>query len=557
MFFFARPLFSANFASRFCQGWRMGLMPHDVLVVRHGRADAMRRVIIIYLIVMGQVLTQTQTERLQQQMRLSQQQLQVVKLLEMPIAELEQQVREELMGNPALEEGGKNDVDDVASVDDASEAGVDEDEREEAYADFDADAAMDAASQYSNDDLPLYAAGGVATKEENVPFGDEGSFIEDLEAQMVNYDLTEEQEKIVRYLIGSLDNRGYIDRPLSALADELAFKEYIYVTENELEENLKLLQSFDPPGIGARSTQECLLLQIDRRLEGGDESLSELKRKVLTMEREMVDKYFDLFIKRNKERLKTVMKLSDVQLDTLFSDIKKLNVNPGFALGESASSRVHTQAPDFIIETDLDGNIQMRLNRGEMPRLHVSREYMEQLKRYQANPKKLSRSEKEGMMYTRDKVETATMFIDSIRQRMKTMYDTMSAIIYAQRAFILSKDEDDKVRLVLDDIAKATGYDISTISRVCNSKYALLDGRIYPLSAFFKLTRTNSDGDHIDGRKVLDVLNTIIDEEDKMNPYTDEQLVEQMKRHGIKLARRTVAKYRKEAGIPSVNDRRG
>ena len=199
----------------------------------------------------------------------------------------------------------------------------------------------------------------------------------------------------------------------------------------------------------------------------------------------------------------------------------------------------------------------MRRNRGEVPRLHVSQEYIDQLKKYQANPHKLSRSEKEGMMYTKDKVESATMFIDSLKRRMQTMRDTMAAIIRAQKAYILSKDEDDKVRLILDDIAKATGYDISTISRVCSSKCALLDGRIYPLSDFFKLTRTNAEGHHIDGRKVLDVLHEIVDAEDKKAPFTDDQLVELMKRRGITLARRTVAKYRKEAGIPAVADRRG
>ena len=508
---------------------------------------------------MAQVLTQTQTERLSQQMRLSQQQLQVVKLLEMPIAELEQQVKEELMGNPALEEGRKSDVeDDAPASTDTAETTADDRSDDDDYSEFDAEAAASEVAQYSSDDLPLYATGTAsAREEENVPFGDEGSFIEDLEAQMVNYNLTDEEEKILKYLIGSLDNRGYIDRPLSALADELAFKEYIYVSEDELENHLKVLQSFDPAGIGARSTQECLLLQIDRKLEGRDAPVSETKSRVLKMEREMISRYYDLFINRNKERLKTVMNLSDPQLEALFADIKKLNVNPGFALGESRSSRVQTQVPDFIIDTDLDGNIQMRLNRGEVPRLHVSQEYIDQLKKYQANPHKLSRSEKEGMMYTKDKVESATMFIDSLKRRMQTMRDTMAAIIRAQKAYILSKDEDDKVRLILDDIAKATGYDISTISRVCSSKCALLDGRIYPLSDFFKLTRTNAEGHHIDGRKVLDVLHEIVDAEDKKAPFTDDQLVELMKRRGITLARRTVAKYRKEAGIPAVADRRG
>ncbi|MBO4431723.1 MAG: RNA polymerase factor sigma-54 [Bacteroidaceae bacterium] len=502
---------------------------------------------------MSQRLTQIETQKTEQQLRLSQQQLQLVRLLEMPIAEFEQQVKKELMDNPALEEGAPEERDrggDSADEMENNDTGIDP------YSDMDNER-ISALSAYSEDDLPVYAPSNGTSERNELPLGDSGSFIEYLESQMMNYDLSEEEEKILKYLIGSLDNRGFIDRPIATLTDELAFQEYLYVSEEEVEKVLHILQSFDPAGIGARSTQECLLLQIDRQLRNEEEMLSPLKEKILQLEREIIAHHYDLFINKNKERLKNKLGISAAQVDALFDDIKKLNVNPGFALSESTADRVQTQIPDFIVETDPEGNIEIRLNSGEVPRLHVSGDYINQLKTFQAHPSKLTRSEKEGLVYTRQKIEAAQMFIESVKQRRRTLYETMKAIVELQRTFFLTKDEDDKVRLVLEDVAKKSGYDVSTISRVCSSKCALLDGRIYPLSDFFKLTRKNAVGEEIDGRRVREMLQEFVDKEDKMNPYSDDKLVELMKQKGVTLARRTVAKYRTEMGIPSVNSRRG
>ena len=502
---------------------------------------------------MSQRLTQIQTQKTEQQLRLSQQQLQAVRLLEMPIAEFEQQVKKELVDNPALEEGAPEERDNVGeSVDELgnNDTGIDP------YSDMDNENIANL-SMYSDDDLPVYTSGSGVTERNELPLGDSGSFIEYLESQMMNYDLSEEEEKMLRYLIGSLDNRGFIDRSIATITDELAFKEYLYVSEQEVERVLHILQSFDPAGIGARSTQECLLLQIDRQLDNEEEAISDLKKRILLLEREIIAHHYDLFINKNKERLKNKLGISSIQVDALFEEIRKLNVNPGFALSESTADRVQTQIPDFIVETDPEGNIEMRLNGGEVPRLHVSGDYIHQLRVLQSRPSKLTRSEKEGMAYTRQKIEAAQMFIESVKQRRRTLYETMKAIIDLQRTFILTKDEDDKVRLVLEDVAKRSGYDVSTISRVCNSKCALLDGRIYPLSEFFKLTRKNAVGEEIDGRRVREMLQELVDTEDKMNPYSDDRLVELMKQKGVTLARRTVAKYRAEMGIPAVNSRRG
>lgn len=503
---------------------------------------------------MAQVLTQTQAQKMEQQLRLSQQQLQVVKLLEMPIAEFEQQVKKELIENPALEREGdsadgnqqENGSDDYT---DNGADGVTDD-------DFDAGEALDAISDYADDDMPVNVSSNADSQEEQRPVGDSGSFIEYLESQMVNYDLSEDDEKILQYLIGSLDNRGYVDSSLSSIVDELAFKLYIYVTEADVERVLKILQSFDPAGIGARSTQECILLQIDRILSNEEEHVSEAKRRALTIARQVIADHYDLFINGNKERIQKALHLTAVQLEAVYAVIRKLNVNPGIALSEATSSRVETQIPDFVIETDLEGRIQMSLNGGEVPQLHVSRDYVNQLKTYQKNPGKLSRGEKEGMMFVKQKIDAASMFIESIKQRRRTMYDIMKAIIKLQRAFILSKDKEDKVRLVLEDVAKESGYDVSTVSRVCKSKCALVDGRIYPLEEFFKLTRKNNAGEDIDGDLVKTALKDIVDHEDKNDPFNDSDLVEQLKKRNIDLARRTVSKYRSEMGIPSVAKRK-
>jgi RNA polymerase sigma-54 factor len=504
---------------------------------------------------MPQSLSQTQTQRAEQQLRLSQQQLQLVRLLEMPIAEFEQRVKKEVLDNPALEEGAPNERVDDENSDSIVEADLN-DTGLDPFSDSDGEHTDDL-SKYAEDDLPVYVAGGGREERNELPLGDSGSFIDYLEAQMMNYNLSEDEKKVMTYLIGSLDNRGFIDRPIPTIADELSFKEYLYVSEAEVERVLKILQSFDPAGIGARSTQECLLLQIDRMLNNEENPVSALKEKMLRLERKLIADHYDLFINKNKERLKNKMGLSGLQVDALFEDIKKLNVYPGFALSEATSDRVQTQIPDFIVETDPEGNIEMRLNSGEVPRLHVSRDYIGQLKTYQANPSKLTRGEKEGMLYTRQKIEAAQMFIESVKRRRRTLYETMKAIITLQRAFFLTKEEDDKVRLVLEDVAKLSGYDVSTVSRVCNSKCVLLDGRIYPLSDFFKLTRKNSEGEERDGRVVKGLIREIIDGEDKMAPYPDDKIVELMRKKGVALARRTVAKYRAEMGIPPVGNRRG
>lgn len=501
---------------------------------------------------MPQVQTLSQTQKQEQQLRMSLQQLQVVKLLEMPIGEFEERVKKELVENPALEEGrfGDGDEMDEKSADSPDEM-EENDTGEDPYSE---QIDEEFINTYGDDDLPVYSNNG--SEERNVmPLGDSESFIKYLESQLMNYDLDETQQEVMHYLIGLLDNRGFIDVPLTTIVDELAFKQYIYVDEDYVADVLKTLQNFDPAGIGAKNTQECLLIQIDRQLDE-DVPISEYEEKFILLQRKVISDYYDLFLKRNTEKLKEVLHLNDAGVHAIFAALKKLNVNPGLSLGEAMSAQVETQIPDFIVETDPEGGVDLRLNGGDIPRLHVRREYVDQLKMLQKHPGKLSRSEKEGLEYTKQKVLDAQMFIESIKQRRRTLYETMKAIIDLQKAYILSRDENDKVRLVLKDVAEKSGYDISTVSCVCNSKCCLLDGRIYKLSDFFKLTRKNAEGQEVDSRVVGELLTQIVDSEDKSKPYSDDKLAELLAKKGVTIARRTVSKYRSELGIPSISERK-
>jgi len=509
---------------------------------------------------MPQVLSQNNIQKEAQTLNLTPLQLQVVRLLSLSVGELEQRVKNEVEENVALEserneDSGimnepQNEESNEGSSDDEGFEVREEDEGflENVKEDIDR-------YDSSDDELPVSFQGNNNDRDIELPIGDTISFIEDLESQLMDFDINERQESIIRYLIGSLNNKGYIDRPLSDVTEELAFNNNMFdIEESEVEECLRILQQFDPAGIGARDTQECLLLQIDRKLATDD--LSEEKKKELLLERVILADYYELFKVKNKEKLKKALNVNSVIIDFVYDEIKKLSIYPGLALCESTTDRIGTQIPDFIVETDLDGNVNMRLNYGDVPKLHVSRDFIQMLKVYQSDSKKLSRSEKEGLAFTKERISKAEMFIESIKTRNKTLISTMKAIIQLQNDFILSKDVSDIKRMVLNDVAQITGYDLSTISRVCKTKTVELDGHIYPLDFFFKLTRANSLGEEIDGRQVEDLIKHLVDAEDKNNPLSDDRIAELLKEKNVNLARRTVAKYRKELGIPAKDKRK-
>lgn len=534
----------------------------------------------------GQGIHQVNEQR--QVQRLSPQQFLVSKLVEMPLVDLEQRVRDEMYENIALEEGRSAHDSDTAdgaahdgdsttaleSADPAEQNGEAEDtdrasaDEGESTQDYDLnDAAADSSLPANDDDdLPVYAPASSRDGDTEIPIGDTRSFIEDLEAQIAEFDVSDEERELIEYLIGSLDDRGFIDRPLRNIADDLLFHYNLRTDEQTLLHALHTLQQFEPAGIGARDLRECLLLQIDRQLDelnekraGDDDTPHELRasrRQTLLLERRMLADHFDLFERNEPERLAAQLGISPEQLRTVIAAVARLNPHPGRSLHEAADDRVQTIVPDFIIDTDHESSITLTLNHGEVPPLRVSPDYLSQLRHYQAASAPLSRSERDAYVYTKQKVEAAQMFIAAIRQRQQTLLSTMKAIIALQRDFILMQDEGVLRPMRLRDVADRTGLNLSTISRVVNSKYAWIDGTLYSLKFFFLRTKQNAEGDEINRLQVFPLLREIIDHEDKRNPLTDSQIVTLLGQRGQVLSRRTVAKYRNEMKIPAVNLRK-
>ena len=489
---------------------------------------------------------QQQIQREVQIQKLSPQQFLLTKLIELPLPDFEQRVRDEIYENVALEEGRES-TDGIDNFDDTEEDGAPE-------VDESIDT-LDILNTYDEDDLPTYTANRTRESDAEIPIGDTRSFIEDLQAQIADYDVDEHQRVLITYLIGSLDDRGFVDRPLRNIVDDLLFNHNIDVDEKTLEEALHILQRFDPVGIGARNLQECLLLQIDRQLEEKQETLDG-QLSLLQLERRIIAEEFDLFKRNEIEKITTELEVSPERVHQAIEAIGRLNPHPGRSLHEAADDRVQTIIPDFIVETDHESSISFVLNNGEVPPLRMSRDYVEQLRSYKGDVSKMSRSQRDAFIYTKQKVEAAQMFISAIHQRQQTLTATMQAIIDAQRDFMLTQDEFRLRPLRLADVALRTGQNISTVSRVANSKYALVDGVLYPLKFFFLRTKTNAEGKAIMRTKVHPLLREIIEEEDKRNPLSDEQISAMMTQRGEAISRRTVAKYRDELGIPTASLRR-
>ncbi len=493
---------------------------------------------------MPQSLTQIEQQVERQLQKLTPQQLMVAKLVELPVVELEDRVKTELYDNVALEEGhGDNDTNADSGTDD--EFG-DEMQTQERQTDDDE-------GQYGDDDIPVYAPSSGRQAEEEIPIGDTRSFIEDLKRQIYDYNLTDKQQELVEYLIGTLDNRGFIDRSLQGISDDLLFNFNIDASIEELEEALKILHRFDPSGIGARDLKECLLIQIERKMA---ETTDGWTKDVLKLEQEIVTNYMDEVQRNMVDQIAKKLNKPVDDVQQALDGISRLNPHPGLALSESSEDRAQTIIPDFIIETSSEGDISVELNTGEIPELRVSPEYESQLKAYQKNGGKMSKSQQQAFEYTRQKVEGAKMFIDSIRQRQHTLYSTMKAIVNFQRDFILTQDESRLRPMRLIDVAQQTNLDISTISRVRKSKYALVDWHLYPLDFFFLRARTNAEGEALEHKEIKEKIQQLIDAEDKRKPLSDQKIVELLTKENLNISRRTVAKYRSEMGILPTSERR-
>ncbi len=498
---------------------------------------------------MAQKLIQTQAQKQVQVQRLSQQQMLQVRLLEMPLTELEQSVAAELDDNPALEtdtnEPNEADNYDNSTNDERQEEDFDQqterEEREQAL-----DAALENIGR--DDEMPetFSREHRNDAEYEEIVYGDTTSFYDKLKEQVGEIELTETEEEVLLYLIGSLDNDGLLRKDLDSIADELAIYQNLEVETADIEHMLGVLQTFDPAGIGARSLQECLLIQIGRKPESWAK----------TAMRRVMETCFEAFTKKHWDTIQSQLQLSDTQVDELQAEIRKLNPKPGASMGETQGRNLQQITPDFIVDTDDDGKVSFYLSRGNIPRLTVSPSFADMVDHYRNNKANMTKGEKEALLYAKEKVEKAQGYIEAIKQRRQTLSVTMQAIIDIQRKFFIDGDEADLRPMILKDIADRTGLDISTISRVSNIKYAQTKWGTFPLRFFFTDAYTTGDGEELSTRKIKIALKELIDNEDKKKPLSDDLLKEELAKKGLPIARRTVAKYREQLGLPVARLRR-
>ncbi len=489
-----------------------------------------------------QIQEQQQTLSLKQTQSITQQQLLQAQLIELPITQLLERVNAEMDDNPALEINAGEDsplLDSPEYSDDPNNA-----ESSDDYEQEERQSALDAALENigrDDEELPVYQ-GGQSTHEEReeMIYGEALSFYDQLKEQMGVLDLDDRQHDIMEYLIGSLDDDGLLRKSLDSISDELAIYHSIDASTKEIEQVLHRLQEFDPAGIGGRSLQECLLLQIRRR---------EPSRLRDLMER-VINDYFEAFTKKHWQKIQQALGLSNIQAETLIKELRKLNPKPGASLGEAIGRSMQQITPDFIIDTQDDGTVSFHLNTAEVPELHVSQSFTDTLREYQENKDNMSRQMKEALLYTKQKVSAAQNFIEAIRVRRNTLTSTMRAIIQWQHRYFEEGDEALLRPMILKDIAEKTGLDLSTISRVSNSKYAQTRWGTFPLRHFFSDSYVTAEGDELSTREIKAALQDIIDTEDKRKPYSDEALGKLLAEKGYPIARRTVAKYREQLGIP-------
>jgi RNA polymerase sigma-54 factor len=478
-------------------------------------------------------LKQQLTQKLEQ--RLSPQQIQLMKLLQVPTMELDQRIKQEIEENPALEEGADDTEDDFDNQD------------EDFDDDSDGDDEFDI-SDYLDDDVADYKTqtnnSSKDDEERVIPLSGEQSFQEKLTEQLHLLDLDDKQFMIADILIGNLDESGYLNRDLEAIVDDLAFALNVDTTEKEIEEILMLIQELDPAGVGARNLQECLLLQIKRKQDG--DIVRYTAKKIL-------ENYFEEFTKKHYDKIAKKLEIEDEDLKEAIDEILRLNPKPGGSMRESAKNYQQI-IPDFMLFEN-DGRLELSINGRNAPELKVSKEYESMLRSYSEGAKS-SKADKEAVTFVRQKLDSAKWFIDAIKQRQQTLLLTMDAIRHYQEAYFLTGDETKLKPMILKDIADMVGLDISTISRVANSKYVQTNFGIYPLKYFFSESLSTDSGEEVSTREVKKILSDAIEGEDKRNPLTDEKLMELLNEKGYNIARRTVAKYREQLNLPVARMRK-
>lgn len=478
------------------------------------------------------MLKQSLQQKLQQ--KLSPQQIQLMKLLQVPAMALDQRIKEELEANPVLEEGMEEEELTEQEFEEKDEDQP-KDELEQALEDFDYE-------EYTDDYIPEYKtrANNYSSddEEKSTPMIFQESFQDKLISQLGFLNLDEKQDLLAKTLIGNLDDNGYLGRQLDSIVNDLAFTQGVDASEEELEALLLFIQKFDPAGIGARDLQECLLIQINRKNE---------EDPAIALSKLILEKHFNAFAKKHYDKIVEKLDISEDQLKSAIAEITKLNPKPGNSMSANKGAN-QVIIPDFILNND-DGELLLSLTSSNMPELRISKDYKEMLKTYSEGGKK-SKEEEQGLIFVKQKIDSARWFIDAIRQRQNTLISTVQAIIDYQKAFFLSGDDTKLRPMILKDIAEKVNLDISTISRVVNSKYIQTNFGTFLLKAFFSESLSTDSGEEVSTIEVKRIMQDLIDQEDKRKPLTDEKLALLLKEKGYNIARRTVAKYREQLNIP-------
>jgi RNA polymerase sigma-54 factor len=485
-------------------------------------------------------LSQSLQQKLLQ--KLSPQQIQLMKLLQVPTANLEIRIKEELEENPALE------LDEEKHEDEKDEMKDEFSEGDET--DFDDNSGSE--EEYGNVDVSEYVHDGdddvadYRLKDDNypedeqkqIPFKTETSFYEMLLHQLGLLKLDEKEQSIAEQIVGSIDEDGYLRRETSAIVDDLAFRQNISATEEQVEALIQRIQHFDPPGVAARDLQECLLLQLQRQKnEGKDVDIAIMA----------IKKYFDEFTKKHYEKIQRGLNIDEDQLKKVMQQIIRLNPKPGGLVGGMSKAESYV-VPDFFIFNNA-GKLELTLNSRNAPELRISEGYRDMMKEYDRGAKKDKR-QKEAVIFIKQKIDAAKWFIDAIKQRQHTLLSTMTAIMNHQYEFFLTGDETNLRPMILKDIAEKTGLDISTVSRVANSKFVQTEFGTYRLKFFFSESLSTDSGEEVSTREVKKILSDLIEGESKKHPLSDERLTELLQEKGYNIARRTVAKYREQLNIP-------
>lgn len=475
------------------------------------------------------MLRQSLEQKLQQ--RLSPAQIQVIKMLEVPTLELEERIRQELEENPALEEGEEIHEDDNDLDSDLNDDGGNNDD-------------MDLDDYMSDDDIPDYRLKVNNTskddKREDIPFSIGTTFHEHLIEQLGLQHLTEHERLLAEYVIGNIDDEGYLRRTVEAMVDDIVFHAGVHTTDDEMQRVVDIIQEFEPSGVGATSLQECLILQLERKKY----------RPEVDIALKIVMDYFDEFSKKHYDKIKKGLEIDDDLLREAVTEISHLNPKPGNAWGGNLLEKsMSVIVPDFILENE-EGKLSVHLNNSNIPELRVSNTYNELFHTYSEKKSEKNNGLKDAVTFAKQKIDAARWFIDAVKQRHETLLTTMRAIVDFQHEFFIEGDDVCMRPMILKDIADITGYDISTISRVSNSKYIQTEFGVYPVKYFFSESMTNDSGEEVSTREIKKILQGCIESESKKKPLNDDALADVLKTKGYNIARRTVAKYREQLNIP-------